>query len=204
MTSLVYLARHGQTEWHAENRYAGVSDVALTAEGRAQAHRLGAWAAHTALSAVVSSDLTRAVETAAIVAATAGLSHRVDPSLRESDFGSGEGLTRAQMRERFPDALDAFLAAPASTPLPGGETGEHASSRFLTGLRHAIEDEHPPVLVVAHTTVMRLSLCRLLGIPLDEYRRVFPDLGNATITAVSLASAGEPTGALLRYNAPTA
>lgn len=197
MTRTVHLARHGETVWHAENRYAGVSDVALTERGVEQARALGRWAARAGLREVVSSDLARADRTAAAVAAAAGVPHRVDPALRESDFGAGEGLTRAEMSERFPEELAAFLRTPASTPLPGGEPGSAAAARFVEALARLTED---PVLVVAHTTVMRLALCRLLGLPLDDYRRRFPRLGNATVSTVEL---GEDPGraALIRFNA---
>lgn len=205
MTARIHLARHGQTVWHAENRYAGVSDVALTDQGRAQAAALGRWAADEGLSAVVSSDLSRAVETARIVAEIAGLPRYVEPTLRESDFGRGEGLTRAEMADRFPEELAAFLDAPASSPLPGGEPGAQAAERFVSTLQRLVDPDAQPVLVVAHTTVVRLSLCRLLGIPLDDYRTVFPSLGNCTVTTVALETAeGGTTGAMIRYNSPTA
>lgn len=202
MSTLVHLARHGETVWHAENRYAGVSDVDLTPRGREQAAALGAWAASAGLTAVWSSALGRAVETARIAADAADVPHRIDPGLRESDFGRGEGLTRDGMADAFPDALAAFVAAPASSPLPGGEPGADAAQRFLDALHRAVSAQPPPVLVVAHTTVLRLALCRLLGIPLDDYRSAFPSVGNATVTTLRL---GERDGraALLRFNTPT-
>ena len=203
MTRLIHLSRHGQTVWHAENRYAGVSDVDLTPEGRAQAAGLARWAATQGLGSVYSSHLVRAVETAGIVAAAAGVPHHVDPDLRESDFGAGEGLTRAEMAERFPQDLAAFLAAPATHPLPGGEPGAAAADRFLAALQRLSGPEEAPVLVVAHTTVLRLALCRLLEIPLDGYRTRFPEVGNATVTSVRLGSDGTLDSAgLLRFNTP--
>ena len=207
MTRLLHLVRHGQTVWHAENRYAGSSDVALTATGHEQAGVLARWAAGAELALVASSDLSRAVETAAQVAATAGLPHRVDPRLREVDFGRGEGLTRAEMAERFPAALDAFLAAPATCPLPGGEPGDVAAGRFLDAVRDLLalaEDDADDraLLVVAHTTVIRLALCALLGLPFDDYRRRFPVVGNTALTTVRLDAGPRPgTAALIRFNA---
>lgn len=208
MSRVVHLARHGQTVWHAENRYAGVSDVPLTPRGREQAGALASWADATPLALVASSALERAVATAAEVAAVAGLPHRIEPALREVDFGRAEGRTRAEMRRAFPGALDAFLASPASSPLPDGEPGAAAADRFLTALL-AVVAEVPPdeaVLVVAHTTVLRLALCTVLGLPLDEYRRRFPELGNATVTTLRLPETEaveglRGTGALLRFNA---
>lgn len=199
MTDVV-LARHGETVWHAENRYAGRSDVALTDRGRAQADRLGAWAATADLTALWCSPLQRAHDTALAVRAATGLEARIDRRLRELDFGDGEGLTRTEMRAAFPAALEAFEADPVAHHLPGGEAPGDAAARMVDALED-IAAAHPRerVLVVAHTTVIRLALCRLLGVPLRSYRRTFPQLDNVTRTEVRLG-AGAP--ALLAYNAP--
>jgi probable phosphoglycerate mutase len=198
VTELV-LVRHGETEWAAENRYAGRSDPALTGRGREQAAALGRWAAGAGLDAVLSSPLGRARETAGPAAAAAGVTYRVDERLVEVDFGKGEGLTRAEMREAFPEALAAFLDRPASRPLPGGEVGADAVARAAPVLAEATA-AYPAgrVLVVAHQTLLRLLLCSLLGIPLDRYRAVFPTLEGTARTVVRPAAAGP--AALLRLN----
>ena len=200
MTELV-LVRHGETEWHAENRYAGRSDVALTDRGRRQADALAAWAPGAGLDAVVTSSLSRARETAAPVARALGLRAEIDARLVEVDFGAGDGRTRDEMRAQFPDALAAFLARPASCPFPRGESGADAVARALPALEH-LEDVHPDgrVLVVAHQTLLRLLLCALLGIPLDRYRAVLPRLDNVAPTTVRVGGADGP--ALLALNVP--
>lgn len=195
MTHLV-LVRHGQTVWHAENRYAGVSDIGLTDEGLRQAEHLALWAKSAGLDSVWSSTLSRARITAQASAQAAGLDLRVDARLRELDFGSGEGLTGAEMRARFPAERAAFEADPAAHPLPGGEDPAAAAERFLACLA---EIEGDRVLVVAHTTAIRLTLCRLLGVPLREYRRLLPRLDNGALTEIRLH---DGRAALLRYNSP--
>ena len=199
MTNIV-LVRHGETVWHAENRYAGRTDVALNDRGRAQAQRLAEWAAAAGLDAVWSSTLTRARETAEMAAAATGRPCRVDERLVELDFGRGEGLTSADMRREFPEALAAFRAEPATHHLPGGEDPRHAVDRALASLED-IAAEHPSgrVLVVAHTTLLRLTLCRLIGVALDEYRRLFPFMRNGAVTEIAF---GEDRTALLQFNAP--
>ncbi|MFD0690984.1 histidine phosphatase family protein [Actinomadura fibrosa] len=197
MTRLV-LVRHGETEWHAENRYAGTSDVALTRRGLEQARLLGAWAAAARPDAVWCSDLARARRTAAPAAEAAGTMIRVDTRLRELDFGRGEGLTRADMERTFPEALRAFHADPVAAHLPGGEDPAAAARRF-TACLHDIAARHPGgrVLVVAHSTALRLALCRLLGLPLKDYRRRFPALGNCALTEIRLR---DGDAALLEFN----
>ncbi|HCS60109.1 MAG TPA: histidine phosphatase family protein [Microbacterium sp.] len=205
----LHLIRHGETVWHAENRYAGVSDIELTERGRAQAQSLAPWAAAASIDVVVTSDLRRAAETGAVVARAAGVPVIMDRGIREVSFGEAEGLTRTEMREKFPAALADFLASPASSPLPGGELGAHAVDRGLGAIVELMQtqEETASIALVAHTTLIRLMLCRFLGIPLDEYRRRFPALGNATITTLSLprvsdASELHGVGALMQYNAP--
>jgi probable phosphoglycerate mutase len=196
----VVLVRHGETVWHAENRYAGVSDVALTRRGEEQAVRLAGWAATAGLVAVWASPLSRARRTAQGCAMAADLPLDVDARLRELDFGEGEGLTSTEMAERFPEARAAFLADPAAHPLPGGEDPVEAADRFTDCLQE-ISEKHPDgrVLVVAHSSAIRLALCGLIGVPLREYRRLFPGLRNCTLTELRLRAG---RAALLQYNSP--
>ena len=197
MTNLV-LVRHGETVWHAENRYAGVSDVALTPRGEEQAGQLAAWARNAGLAAVWSSPLSRARRTAQ--ACAAGVPLEVDARLRELDFGDGEGLTSAEMTQRFPEARAAFLDDPAAHPLPGGEDPVAAANRFTECLQEIAADlPDGRVLVVAHSSAIRLALCRLIGVPLSEYRRLFPRLRNCALTEVRLR---DGRVALLQFNTP--
>ncbi|GAA4789598.1 hypothetical protein GCM10023200_25430 [Actinomycetospora chlora] len=202
MTELV-LVRHGETVWHHDNRYAGRSDVALTDRGRDQAEQLARWAGITRIDAVHTSPLQRARDTAEPAGRALGVAVAVDERLVEVDFGRGDGLTRDEMRERFPAELDEFLAAPASSPLPGGEPGADAVARARPALDEAVS-RHPDgtVLVVGHQTLLRLLLCALLEVPLDRYRTVFPRLENGARTVVRVPDGGAP--GLLVLNAPLA
>ena len=129
MTRIV-LARHGVPVWPRE-RYAGSSDIELSDEGRAQAARLGVWAAGAELSEIWASTLARARETAEIVAEPAGLPVQFDRRLVELDFGAAEGLTSEEMRQRFPVERQAFEIDPAANPLPGGEYPHLAVHRLV-------------------------------------------------------------------------
>ncbi|AXK34009.1 histidine phosphatase family protein [Streptomyces armeniacus] len=205
--SELFLARHGQTVWHAENRYAGSSDIDLTPRGREQARQLGDWAAGMAargeLTAVLSSPLRRCRETAEPAAAATGRPLETDARLRELDFGRGEGLTRDEMRREFGAERAAFERDPGAVALPGGEDPEAAVARGLEALREvaASAPGGGPVLVVAHNTLLRMCLCAMLGIPLSEYRRVLPVLGNCALTKVRRRADG---WSLLSYNTPPA
>ncbi|MFF8692611.1 histidine phosphatase family protein [Streptomyces sp. NPDC015144] len=194
------LARHGQTVWHAENRYAGVSDIALTEEGRRQAGRLGAWAARNKVDAVWTSPVGRAVETARPACEALGLTPGRDHDLRECDFGAVEGRTLAEFAVEQPERAREYRADPVAHPFPGAEDPRAAAARGTAALRR-IAAAHPGqrVLVVAHNTLLRLVLCELLAIPAGSYRRVLPRLLNAAVSEVRLGPEG---AALLSLNVP--
>lgn len=200
MSLHLVLARHGESEWHAENRYAGVSEIELTPHGRHQARSLAAWAAIAGLDAVWSSPQRRAYASAEPAAKANGLPLEVDLRLRELDFGVAEGLTRSEMTARFPEDLDAFRDDPVAHHFPGGEHPEDAAARYVQFLGE-VERRHPSgrVLVVAHSTAIRLTLCALLGVPLSRYRAVFPLLVNCALTEVVLQGG---QAALLSLNVP--
>ncbi|MFJ2816408.1 histidine phosphatase family protein [Streptomyces sp. NPDC087294] len=196
------LARHGQTVWHAENRYAGVSDVALTDTGRAQAEALGRWAGAHPVDAVWTSPVSRAVVTAEPACRALGLTPHREPDLRECDFGVVEGRTLAEFAAENPEGAAAFRADPVAHPFPGAEDPAAAAARGAAAL-HRIAAAHPGerVLVVAHNTLFRLILCTLLSIPVRDYRRVFPSLRNAAVTELRFTAGSV---GLIALNVPCA
>ena len=198
--SRIVLVRHGETVWHAENRYAGSSDIGLTDFGHKQAQALASWAAQAGLTRLYTSPLSRAQQTAQPVSESLGLAPVIDPRLREIDFGQGEGLTANEMRKRFPEHFAAFAENPVEHWLPGGENPLDCIARGRTALdRIALEtDAHDRVLVICHNTLIRLLLCNLLGIEPANYRRVFPALDSVSLTELKFERG---IAALLRFNA---
>jgi broad specificity phosphatase PhoE len=199
--SHLILTRHGETVWHHGNRYAGRTDIALTEKGIAQSEVLGKWAQHANLTAIWSSTLSRAELTAAPAARLTGLPLHTDPRLVELDFGSGEGLTDAEMEAKFPVERAAFKLNPVANHLPEGEDPVLAADRAVAALHDiaAAAGSSGRVLVVAHNTLCRLALCRILGIPLSRYRNIFPSFGNCSLTELRV----RPNDiALLSFNNP--
>lgn len=195
------VVRHGERVGQAENRYVGSTDVPLTSRGREQAGRLATWAASAGLTAIWSSPLSRARETAAPAERITGLTARIDSRLRELDFGRGEGLTAAEIKRSFPEAFAAFQSDPVAHYLPAGEDPYYAAQRAMSCFKE-IELTHPGsrVLVVSHSTLIRLALCELIGAPLSRYRSVFPSIISAALTEIRLE--GEKAS-LLRFNVPS-
>lgn len=198
------LVRHGQTIWHAENRYSGRSDIPLDDTGREQALRLGEWAREHPHDVLACSPLARARDTAAPVAAAWGIAPEIVDALREVDFGVAEGRTMAELRLDDPVAAERFVADPERHPFDGAEPPAAAAERVLGGLRGLAERHRGrSVLVVAHSTALRLALCGWLGIPLGRYRDVFPRLDNTAITRVRVPADPARLPALLCLNVPT-
>jgi len=166
----ILLARHGQTAWNAAGRLQGHTDIALDETGRAQAKELARVLDGAGVTRVWSSDLARARETAAIVAAELALPPpEVDAELRERKFGVFEGLTRDEIAAQHPEAWRAWVAH--TTHPPGGEPREDATARMHRALLRVVADG--TTLVVSHGGVMRLWLMELLG-------TTIPLVGNAT------------------------
>lgn len=197
------LVRHGETVWHADDRYAGAhSDIDLTPKGRRQAATLAAWAVTQPVDAVVVSPMRRAVETAQPSAAALAVALTIVEDLHEVDFGMAEGLTKGELRRLDAAMVDRFTADPVAHPYPGSESVDHAAERAGRALR-ALSAEHVggTVLVVAHNTLLRLGMCVLLGLPVARYRTLFPRLQNAAVTEVSVPVDGS-AASLLSLNCP--
>ncbi|MBB4687832.1 histidine phosphatase family protein [Amycolatopsis jiangsuensis] len=199
MGTRLLLTRHGQTEWHAENRYAGSSEVALTAEGRRQADALAAYARRVKPDALFCSPQLRARHTAEPAARALDLSPEIVGDLRETHFGIAEGRTRDEVRRTDPGVVEHFLADPVAGAFPGSDDPVEAAARGARAIREIADRTTGTALVVAHNTLLRLTLCRLFGIPLSSYRTVFPRLDNAAVTEVEVT--GDRT-ALVRFNLP--
>lgn len=191
---ILYLVRHGETEWHSENRYAGSSDIALTPKGIEQGIKLAEWVKGEDIDLIVSSDLSRAITTATPSAQALNVAHKIDPRFREVNFGLGEGLTSDEMQSKFPQARNAFIAAPADSALPNGERGADAVNRAFNALFELISVNHAhKVLLVAHSTLGRLMLCGLTGIDLNYYRTKFPKMINGAVTTIEIENVSQPT-----------
>lgn len=164
MTRLLYVARHGETDWNAEGRWQGNTDVPLNDRGRAQARELAERLRGEGIAHVVSSHLARARETAEIAASV--LSARfayADPDLRERGFGVFEGLTRAECEVQHPDAWRASSTDARIAP-PGAETYDALAARVAAGTLRALEAvTDRPTLVVTHGGSLRALLRHVTG-----------------------------------------
>jgi 2,3-bisphosphoglycerate-dependent phosphoglycerate mutase len=132
---LLFLFRHGETDWNREGRLQGHTDTPLNATGLAQAQSLAESLRPHRLDAVLSSDLARAQRTAQIVAEALRVPLLIDTGLRETDVGLAEGLLWADAKARFGEGLTERWYSDGDVAFPGGETGIATRTRGLASLR---------------------------------------------------------------------
>ncbi|MBA9004509.1 bifunctional RNase H/acid phosphatase [Thermomonospora cellulosilytica] len=173
--TVTLLLRHGETPLSIEKRFAGASDVPLTDTGVEQARAAAQALKGRGVDAVVTSPLARCQATAAEVAAATGAPVRVEEGFREADFGEWEGLTFAEVRERWPEQMNAWLADPSVAP-PGGESFEQVARRVRIALdKLKVRHRHRTVLVVSHVTPIKLLLRDALQAPMSSLYRMHLD-----------------------------
>ncbi|MFH9005190.1 bifunctional RNase H/acid phosphatase [Streptomyces afghaniensis] len=193
------LLRHGETPLTPQKRFSGSggTDPALSDIGRDQAERAAALLARRGtIQAIVSSPLARTRETAGIVAARLGLDVGVDDGLRETDFGAWEGLTFAEVRERHPDDLNAWLASPDAEPTGGGESFAATATR-IAATRDKLVAAYAgrTVLLVTHVTPIKTLVRLALGAPPESLFRM--ELSAASLSVVAYYADGNASVRLL-------
>lgn len=167
--------RHGRTEWNASGRFQGQADIALDERGLAQAEQVAPVLAELAPSAIFSSDLARARQTAAPLSRATGLPVALDPRLREIHVGSWEGLTIDEMLGQVDDDLKrAYLAGEDVRRSPTGETVAEVGERAGVALEEIglAAPDGSTVVVVMHGLAARAGVCHLLGLPVETWKRL--------------------------------
>lgn len=181
-TTTILLIRHGETAWNAERRLQGHLDIALNAEGERQAAALGAALANEHIDRIISSDLSRARQTAeAIVRARSPHAGegadgvQTDPQLRERCYGGFEGLLYSEIAARFPLAFAAWQARNVDGVLPPGKNQGETFRGFFDRvsaaiLGHAARHPGQTLALVAHGGVLECAYRAALGLSLETPR----------------------------------
>ena len=188
------LWRHGQTNWNVEHRFQGHTDISLDETGEAQADYAARRLATLMPTAIVSSDLSRAQQTAAALSRLTGLPVTPDKGLRERSGGVWEGLTDTEIRERYPRER-------ASWDPPEGEPTSVVADRMSGAINRVAAGLEPGQLavVVSHGAALRIGMERVLGLPAEGIGVLGP-LANCSWSVLSVA---DGRWRLLEYNAGT-
>ena len=203
-----YFVRHGEIEANIDKVYAGWSDEGLTARGRKQAAEAAEALSGIGISAIYSSPIERAMETAGIIGNTLDLTPIPDEGFKELKMGPWEGLSEHEVADRYPDQWETWNTRPADLAVAGRETLQELLERVLDGvgrlrsgagarlkmnvehrtsnIQHRMGEDraggHGPgnVLVVTHVAIIRVLILHAENRDLNEYKQV-PVPGNGEV-----------------------
>lgn len=171
---ILYLMRHGETDWNAKNRVHGVSDIPLNAKGIEQVRSASKVLLAENIETIYASDLKRAKKTGDIVSAVLDLPIHYTKRLREINFGKAEGVKVSDLAAKFPYIYQAFndVKNPEryDVRFPNGESIGEAQQRFMKFVNRLLEDGRQSVLVVTHGVLVRIfaETCLKKTIQLDN------------------------------------
>jgi broad specificity phosphatase PhoE len=183
--STLYLVRHGATDANLRRPYVlqgrGI-DLPLNPTGAQQAERVAALLAQNSVSAVYSSPMRRALETARAIAARCRVDVVVHDELIECNVGRWEGLRWDGIREQFPEECENFQRDPSRFPYLGGETYSDVARRAVPVLERLLERHRgEEFAVVAHNIVNRVSVATFLGLDLSRAKEIHQANGGVNV-----------------------
>jgi glucosyl-3-phosphoglycerate phosphatase len=168
----LFIWRHGQTEWNSSDRIQGHTDVALDDVGRAQAVSAATALARHKPDLIMSSDLRRAAETAATLAAVTGLPIHFDARLREQNFGTWQGMTRAEAAAAYPDDHARWSRGEPINAY-GMEDRDDLAKRAAAAARDAVAlADGGTVVLATHGGAAKYMLADMLGWQREVYTKI--------------------------------
>ena len=175
----LFLVRHGETSWNREGRNQGQNPTSLNKNGLQQAQSLAEAMGGLRVTAIYSSPLNRATQTAETIGGALGLPVIPKKGLMEMNLGSVDGLTSDEMQRDFPELVDQWRKDPSGAQMPRGETLEDVQTRAW----QAIEDIRREIpegcaIAVTHNFVIGVIVLRTLGLPLSAFQRIRVQLGS--------------------------
>ena len=172
----VYLIRHGTTEWNREEIFRGRADCALNETGRAEAQAVAAYLREVEFEKIYTSPLSRAAETAGVIAADRRLRAIPDPAFIDLDFGEWQGLPLKEVRERYPDLYRVWRERPQDATFPRGENLAQVKARAWEGLLRVVQDNpEKTVLIVSHRVITKVLICAALGLDNSHFWQIKQD-----------------------------
>ena len=197
----LFLVRHGETDWNREGRFQGQQDTPLNDRGRGQARGVAERLRGHRFDAVISSPLSRALDTARAIQTAAG---RTDPVILEGGIteihhGDWEGRLASEVRSLWPDLLDRWHRTPEEVrmPGPGGETLEEVRARAVEAVDRLVRSfpDSADLCVASHDAVLKALLCHWMDAPLGSFWRFV--LPNGGLNVVELRPSAPPRLVLL-------
>ncbi len=180
MTELI-LARHGETAWNVEKIYRGRTDVNLDKVGIKQAELLGKYLSNRELAAIYSSPLSRATDTANIIARYQKIGVQIAEGLVDFDYGEWQSLPEQEVKRLYPDLLNEWHNNPHKVRMPAGESLEDVRRRAIEVVNDVLSKYQGSVVLVSHRVVNKVLICSLLGLDNSYFWNIKQDVGGITI-----------------------
>lgn len=178
----VIFIRPGETDWNRLGRWQGWAAVPLNERGKSQSRQLAKFIRNIGMSALYTSDLKRAIETAEILAEQLGFPPILDSRLRERNIGAWQGLTLDEMCAWYPDEYAHLLEDPMNFRVPGGESRHDVLERALQAFNGILtQDKGATVGILSHTTTIHVLLRELVA---DQYMAEVP-VSNSSVTTIT-------------------
>ncbi len=197
----IYIVRHGETEWNALGKYQGWSDVPLNERGRAQAEACAERLESVEFHTIVSSDLSRAMDTAKTIAKYQdGLDVISTEALREINFGHWESLTYDEIEASWPGEIHRMYQRPQDARIEGGESFLDVQIRAMKAVKEYVDalPDGERILFVCHGGTIRTIICAFLHIDLNacwNFRQ-----GNTSVNIVNFYGDNSPYNAIELLN----
>lgn len=160
----MFLVRHGETEWNADEIFRGRADITLNEKGVVQAKLLGEYLTKSRLEAVYSSPLQRAVRTAERIAIPHSLNVRIEPALIDIDYGEWQGIPLTEVKKIYKNLYIKWETSPEKVKIPGGESLDDVRDRAIAAVNKIVKKHKGPIVLVSHRVVNKVLICSLLGL----------------------------------------
>jgi broad specificity phosphatase PhoE len=180
MTELI-LARHGETDWNVQEVFRGRADVDLNTTGKKQAELLAQYLKASKPEAIYSSPLERALRTAQIVAGQ-HFRVKVEPvmDLIDLDYGEWQGVSKEDVKEKYPELYERWLREPHRVKMPSGESLNNVKKRTQKVIDEIVAEHEGTILVISHRVVLKVIILSLLGLNNSQFWNVRVDSGGVT------------------------
>lgn len=180
MTELIII-RHGETEWNVAEVFRGRIDIDLSETGVKQAELLAGYLSPSAIEAIYSSPLKRALKTAQIIAQPHKLKVNVEPDLIDFNFGRWQGLSHQEVKEKYGELYATWITHPEQVRMPDGETLTDVRKRVIRVIDKVIKKSTGTMVIVGHRVVNKIIICALLGLDNGHFWKIRQDTGGISI-----------------------
>jgi broad specificity phosphatase PhoE len=172
MLKMIFLVRHGQTEWNRDGLFRGHKDIPLSKRGRAQARAAGERLVSCTIGCIYTSPLKRSLETATLISERTGANIKIDEGFRDIHFGEWEGKTVKEVQEKYSDSYNLYMLHPEKCIFPNGESLNRCSERSWRSFFSVAKTENQDIVIVTHRVILKLILLGTLGLTTSSFWKI--------------------------------